>query len=129
MRIRRIYDKAQVGILLVGMPRLIMNLKGEKRQYAQLYSRVGIATKLNPLTEEDKELIKPKFFHFNNSNKDYNYSDIFCMLSQYINENTPNFPVNQRIMTSTSTQTDMIDSEDEDENFIKNILELNLSPL
>jgi DNA transposition AAA+ family ATPase len=45
--LRRIYDKAQVGILLVGMPRLIMNLKGEKRQYAQLYSRVGIATRLN----------------------------------------------------------------------------------
>lgn len=32
-------------------------------------------------------------------------------------------------MTSTSTQTDMIVSEDEDENFIKNILELDLPPL
>ena len=31
--VRRIYDKANVGILLVGMPRLITNLKGEKRQY------------------------------------------------------------------------------------------------
>lgn len=55
--LRRIYDKAQVGILLVGMPRLIMNLKGEKRQYAQLYSRVGIAVRLNQLTDEDKKLI------------------------------------------------------------------------
>ena len=55
--LRRIYDKAQVGILLVGMPRLIMNLKGEKRQYAQLYSRVGISTRLNKLTEEDKKAI------------------------------------------------------------------------
>jgi len=55
--LRRIYDKAQVGILLVGMPRLIMNLKGEKRQYAQLYSRVGIAVRLNKLTEDDRKAI------------------------------------------------------------------------
>lgn len=99
-----------------------------KRNAQELIS-VFYKLKKRVRNKQFKELIKPKFFHFNNSNKDYNYSDIFCMLSQYINENTPNFPVNQRIMTSTSTQTDMIDSEDEDENFIKNILELNLSPL
>src|SRR5574344_967087 len=57
--VRRIYDKAGVGILLVGMPRLIMNLRGEKRQYAQLFSRVGIATKLSGLTQADtKEIIR-----------------------------------------------------------------------
>ena len=55
--LRRIYDKANVGILLVGMPRLIMNLRGEKRQYAQLFSRVGIATRLTGLTETDAKLI------------------------------------------------------------------------
>ena len=33
------------------------------------------------------------------------------------------------MMISTSTQTDMVISEDEDENFIKNILGLDLSPL
>ena len=56
--LRRIYDKANIGILLVGMPRLIMNLRGEKRQYAQLFSRVGIATKLTGLTQSDtKEII------------------------------------------------------------------------
>ena len=52
--LRRIYDKAEVGILLVGMPRLMKNLKGDKKEYAQLYSRVGIKTELNPLTDEDK---------------------------------------------------------------------------
>lgn len=57
--LRRIYDKANIGILLVGMPRLIMNLRGEKRQYAQLFSRVGIATKLTGLTQSDtKEIIR-----------------------------------------------------------------------
>ena len=57
--LRRIYDKANVGILLVGMPRLIMNLRGEKRQYAQLFSRVGITTKLIGLTQADmKEIIR-----------------------------------------------------------------------
>lgn len=57
--LRRIYDKANIGILLVGMPRLIMNLRGEKRQYAQLFSRVGIATKLTGLTQVDmKEIVR-----------------------------------------------------------------------
>lgn len=57
--VRRIYDKANVGILLVGMHRLIMNLRGEKRQYAQLFSRVGITTKLIGLTQADmKEIIR-----------------------------------------------------------------------
>ena len=78
--LRRIYDKAQVGILLVGMPRLIMNLKGEKRQYAQLYSRVGIATKLNPLTEEDKELIMSKLLP--------NYKSVYPTLSSFCGGNT-----------------------------------------
>lgn len=55
--LRRVYDKAQVGILLVGMPRLILNLKGEKRQYAQLFSRVGITARLNPLNKNDIKAI------------------------------------------------------------------------
>ena len=40
--LRRIYDKARVGILLVGMPKLLKNLQGDKGQYTQLYSRVGV---------------------------------------------------------------------------------------
>lgn len=57
--LRRIYDKAGVGILLVGMPRLIANLRGKKWQYAQLYSRVGIAKMLEPIKLSDaKEIIE-----------------------------------------------------------------------
>lgn len=78
--LRRIYDKAQVGILLVGMPRLIMNLKGEKRQYAQLYSRVGIATRLNSLGDEDKKAIISSILP--------NYKSVFSTLSDYCAGNT-----------------------------------------
>jgi hypothetical protein len=78
--LRRIYDKANVGILLLGMPRLIMNLKGEKRQYAQLYSRVGIATKLNTLTDDDKKSIIATIIP--------NYKSIYPSLSSYCAGNT-----------------------------------------
>lgn len=78
--LRRIYDKAQVGILLVGMPRLIMNLKGEKRQYAQLYSRVGIAVRLNPLSKEDIKTIVSSIIPNNTS--------IYPALSEYSAGNT-----------------------------------------
>lgn len=55
--LRRVYDKAGVGILLIGMPRLIANLRGRRGEYAQLYSRVGIATRLNTLRPEDTKLL------------------------------------------------------------------------
>lgn len=55
--LRRVYDKAGVGILLTGMPRLISNLRGKKGEYAQLYSRVGIAANLQPLQDKDTEAI------------------------------------------------------------------------
>lgn len=55
--IRRINDKAQVGVLLTGMHKLLNNLKGLKNQYAQLFSRVGMSVRLDPLTEKDTRLI------------------------------------------------------------------------
>jgi hypothetical protein len=55
--LRRVYDKAGIGILLVGMPRLVHNLRGKKGEYAQLYSRVGIAANLQRLQEGDAEAI------------------------------------------------------------------------
>ncbi|MBI3584007.1 MAG: AAA family ATPase [Nitrospinae bacterium] len=55
--LRRIYDKAGIGILLAGMPRLIANLRGKKGEYAQLYSRIGVAGRLERLKEKDTEEI------------------------------------------------------------------------
>ncbi len=55
--LRRVYDKAGIGILLVGMPRLIENLRGRKGEYQQLYSRVGIYANLQKLHIQDAEAI------------------------------------------------------------------------
>jgi DNA transposition AAA+ family ATPase len=55
--IRRIYDKAGVGILLVGMPRLVHNLRGKKGEYAQLFSRVGVSGRLDSLRLTDTEML------------------------------------------------------------------------
>lgn len=41
--LRRIHDKSGIGTVTAGMPRLIINLKGKRGEYQQLYSRVGFA--------------------------------------------------------------------------------------
>ena len=55
--LRRVHDKAGVGMLLVGMPRLIHNLRGSRGQYAQLYSRVGVYARLEKLSPVDTKAI------------------------------------------------------------------------
>lgn len=56
--IRRIHDLTGVGIILAGMPRLLVNLKGKNNELAQLYSRVGFACDLgNALSDEDLALL------------------------------------------------------------------------
>ncbi len=55
--LRRVHDKAGVGMLLVGMPRLIHNLRGSRGQYAQLYSRVGVYARLEKLSPVDSKAI------------------------------------------------------------------------
>ncbi|MFH2504010.1 AAA family ATPase [Klebsiella indica] len=50
--IRRIHDKAGVGVVLAGMPRLLLNLKGKRGEYKQLYSRVGLALALGDVLPE-----------------------------------------------------------------------------
>ncbi|EBJ9220390.1 helix-turn-helix domain-containing protein [Salmonella enterica] len=41
--LRRIHDRSGVALVLAGMPRLLINLKGSRGEFAQLYSRVGMA--------------------------------------------------------------------------------------
>ncbi|CRL44634.1 hypothetical protein SGGMMB4_01839 [Sodalis glossinidius str. 'morsitans'] len=41
--LRRIHDSFGVAIVLAGMPRLLLNLKGSRGEYAQLYSIAGWA--------------------------------------------------------------------------------------
>ncbi|ENA9840678.1 AAA family ATPase [Escherichia coli] len=52
--LRRLHDKAGIGIVLAGMPRLVTNLKGNRGEFAQLYSRVGVALDMgSALSPED----------------------------------------------------------------------------
>lgn len=60
--LRRVHDKSGIGILLVGMPRLIANLRGKRGEYAQLYSRVGIAGRLETLKPADTQEIINSLF-------------------------------------------------------------------
>ncbi|OOF50298.1 transcriptional regulator [Rodentibacter genomosp. 1] len=56
--IRRIHDLTQCGVILAGMPRLLVNLKGKNNELAQLYSRVGFACDLgNALPDEDLAML------------------------------------------------------------------------
>ena len=60
--------------------RLIMNLQGAKKQYAQLYSRVGIVTNLKPLLEEDEIAIISSVIP--------NYHSIYPIISRHCSGNT-----------------------------------------
>lgn len=51
--IRRIHDKAEVGLILAGLPRLLMNLKGARSQHVQLYSRIGFHYTMGDKLDED----------------------------------------------------------------------------
>ena len=60
--VRRLYDKANIGILLIGLPRLIANLRGKRGEFKQLYSRVGIVMALDEFSESDTKLIVQTIF-------------------------------------------------------------------
>lgn len=51
--IRRVHDKAEVAVALVGMPRLKTNLQGDPNYFAQLYKRIGFHRPLASLTDKD----------------------------------------------------------------------------
>ena len=53
--LRRIHDKAGVGLVLAGMPKLLVNLRGKRGELVQLYSRVALALNLGE-TLPDNEL-------------------------------------------------------------------------
>lgn len=51
--LRAINDKAGVGITLLGMETLRNNIKGNRGEYAQLSSRIGISIRLKDFEDED----------------------------------------------------------------------------
>lgn len=54
--LRRLYDIAKIGILLVGMPELIANLRGNKGQYRQLYSRIAVHAHIPTMKESPEDV-------------------------------------------------------------------------
>jgi DNA transposition AAA+ family ATPase len=54
--LRRLYDIAKIGILLVGMPELIANLRGNKGEYRQLYSRIGVHAHIPTMKEHPEDV-------------------------------------------------------------------------
>lgn len=60
--IRRVHDKAGVGIALCGMPRLEKNVQGDRNHYAQLNSRISAPCRAKLLTDADiKAYIDSRF--------------------------------------------------------------------
>jgi len=59
--LKTIHDKANIGILLAGMPRLMELIKGIGGIHEQLYTRVGAALELKPLGDEDIEKLTQSF--------------------------------------------------------------------
>ena len=55
--LRRIHDKAGVGVLLLGLPRLLYNLKGSSGEFRQLWSRVSIRSRVQPLERDEAERV------------------------------------------------------------------------
>lgn len=53
--LRRLNDFTGIPIVLVGLPGLIGNLRGSRGDLKYLSTRIGIAARLNPITEQDAE--------------------------------------------------------------------------
>ena len=53
--LRRLHDLAGICVVLVGMPRLIEQMRGRRGEHSQLYSRVGLAIKVDNIQEADAE--------------------------------------------------------------------------
>ena len=65
--IRRVHDKAGVGIAYCGMPRLEKNVQGDKNHYAQLNSRISAPCRAKLLDNADiKAYIESRFKDFEN---------------------------------------------------------------
>jgi len=55
--LRRVHDKAGVGVLFVGINRLYESLISKRTIYAYVLSRIGVVARLEPLTQDDVKKI------------------------------------------------------------------------
>lgn len=55
--LRRVHDKAGVGVLFVGLNRLYEGLISKRTAYSYVLSRIGVVSRLEPLTADDMKRI------------------------------------------------------------------------
>ena len=55
--LRRVHDKAEIGILFVGLNRLYEGLISRRTAFSYVLSRIGVVSRLNPLTVDDLKKI------------------------------------------------------------------------
>lgn len=72
--LRSINDKAGTGILMLGMHALRNNIVGLQGEFAQLYSRVGVAIKLQAWTKDDVKAVVHQAIPGSNGLADHFYS-------------------------------------------------------
>ncbi len=52
--LRRLHDETDIGLVLAGMPRLIVNLRGKRGELVQLFSRVSVALPLGDVLPDEE---------------------------------------------------------------------------
>jgi DNA transposition AAA+ family ATPase len=58
--LRRVHDKAEIGILFVGLNRLYEGLISRRTAFSYVLSRIGVVSRLDPLTVDDLKKIVNK---------------------------------------------------------------------
>jgi DNA transposition AAA+ family ATPase len=81
--VRRIHDKAGIGIVLCGLSRLESNVRGNKAQFLQLSSRIQLVTRLRNLTQKDVDAyLESRFEKYDKDCAEalWEYSDRNCRI-------------------------------------------------
>jgi len=60
--LRTVYDEAKVGILLIGLDELFFNIRGQRGEFAQLYTRITIPVHLREWKSEDVQQVVTSVF-------------------------------------------------------------------
>ncbi|NCQ12078.1 MAG: AAA family ATPase [Bacteroidetes bacterium] len=60
--LRNLHDHTGIGVVLVGMPQLMLNLRGKRQDFRQLYSRISTVYNVKECADEDVKMVISSFF-------------------------------------------------------------------
>lgn len=60
--LRNLHDHTGIGVVLVGMPQLMLNLRGKKQDFRQLYSRISTVYNVKECADEDVKMVVSSYF-------------------------------------------------------------------